>query len=160
MKRIKKIFKGRINRKDFLIGMAILGIFSDVVLPLFSSALFKVGSYLMSQKNAFLFASSVPLLFFLGTLIIFSALCVRRSHDFGDTGFSLNFLYFTVLGLGVCLPFLPKYLLSIFSFILLTFVVFFLVIFIYTLFKKGEAKENKFGELPSSNMESWKILFN
>lgn len=132
MDHIKKLFKGRINRRSYFNGSFALTIL-DVVLIYFLS-------HLISEKSPFTsgfsfiryFISNSPIkpseyIFFplLLTMIFSLSLLTRRFHDLGKSG------------LYSLLMFIPGV---------------YILVQVYLLIKKGQEKDNKYGVKPSKKI--------
>ena len=180
--KIKNYFHGRINRRDFVIGIAIfnsiyaliyvialLFFFQNQSLQNFqgisqAQAILKIGNFFsIFSFSGFLF-NTLSLLVILLSL----GICVRRFHDIGRSGklvLLIPIAYVTRITLTHIVHFFlvnsirpspSDLLLFKFSDI---FSVIILLIFIYLTIQEGQKHKNQYGEVPV-NMKVKKILLN
>ena len=180
--KIKNYFHGRINRRDFVIGIAIFNsIYALIYIIAFSfffqnqslqnfqglsqaQAILKFGDFFSIFTFSGLVFNSLSLLLILLSL----GICVRRLHDVGRSGkliLLIPIAFITRISLTQVIHyFLANSIRPTHSDLLLfkfsdIFSVVIALIYVYLAIQEGEKHKNQYGEVPV-NMKIKKILFN
>lgn len=182
--KIKQIFEGRIERKNFILGVIIFWILKGIAsiptyiifynkTPIDAFVKLEYREYVTLVANSFSVYTIEGIIFLVLSLIVvlFSLnVYTRRLHDIGKSGslsalVLLGFIFsriFAHLDLFLLAGLLSKY--PLFALIVLYIpntILFVVGIFtLYLLLKKGQPNTNQYGEVPSDKISLRKVLLN
>ncbi len=152
----KGLFKGRLRRKDFILGFIFffaigytLLAFGVALLSIFYPAVWAQINNALVQDDSGMFLTFIPVILFPITIMMLS-LITRRLHNLGMSG-SLSILFLSAFVLPtVNIP--PFGKTSVFIALA--------TLFIILLTKKGDTAPNMYGALPASRGSFFKRIFN
>lgn len=179
---MKKIFEGRLGRKNFIVGVIIFWIFKFIVSiptyaiffiqhPLKDSALLGDIEFKTLLANSFSIYTLEGILFnILSLAVIIWSLGVysRRFHDLGKSGIwailiLIDFIVTSISSdLAIFLAKTKQFNLTALTILQIPnlFSILVGIMILYLLIKKGQVETNKYGEVPSDKISVKNILLN